>query len=51
MLLMAVLLLSYPWLSPALQRHVFLGVPLVLVYLFAVWGGFILLVATRSTEA
>lgn len=50
LLLLAVLLLSYPWLAPGLMRTFVLGVPLVLVYLFVVWVGLILLVATGSRE-
>ena len=41
------LLLSYPWLSPFLQGRFILGVPLLLVYLFGVWGFTILLVAIK----
>jgi len=50
MLLMGLLLLSYPWLAPGMQGHYVWGVPLVLIYFFAVWGGLTLLVASRSRE-
>lgn len=45
LLLGAFLLMSYPWLSPSLQSRYVLGVPLLLLYIFGVWGFTILLVA------
>lgn len=50
MLTVALLLLSYPWLAPTLQQRFVGGVPLLLLYLFAVWGGFILVVAAGRTR-
>lgn len=49
-LVLACLLLSYPWLSPALQQRFIGGVPAVVVYLFVVWGAIILLVAVRPGD-
>ncbi len=43
MLIMALVMLSYPWLAIFNQRLPLLGVPLVLLYVFGVWGGLIVL--------
>ena len=45
------LLMSYPWLAPALQARFVLGVPLVLVYFFAVWALAIALSACLRADA
>ncbi|HEY9857751.1 MAG TPA: hypothetical protein V6D05_18540 [Stenomitos sp.] len=50
MLLVGLLLLFYPWLAPGLQGRVVKGVPLLLLYFFAVWGWLIALVTIRSRE-
>ncbi|GEM_PF-5117261 len=42
MLLLALGLLSYPMLALFNHRTVIVGVPLILLYLFGVWGGLIL---------
>lgn len=47
LLLGVFLLMSYPWLSPALQSRYVLGMPLLLLYMFGVWGLTILLVALQ----
>lgn len=38
MALMALFLLSYPWLSLFNVRAMVLGIPLILLYLFGLWG-------------
>lgn len=42
MALMALFLLTYPWLSLFNVRAMVLGVPLILLYLFGLWGLLIL---------
>jgi hypothetical protein len=44
------LLLSYPWLSPLVQRRFVLGIPLFFVFEFGVWALLILVVALRTRE-
>lgn len=48
LLLGVFLLLSYPWLSPYLQRQFIHGMPLLILYLFGVWGVTILLAALQG---
>lgn len=36
------LLLSYPWLAPAVWPHLIAGVPVLIVYVFGVMGALIL---------
>jgi hypothetical protein len=43
-------LLSYPWLSPFVQRQFVLGIPLFFVFEFGVWALLILVVALRTRE-
>ncbi len=38
----ALFLLSYPWLAPFTQGRELLGIPLILWYVFGVWGVLIL---------
>lgn len=45
--LLAFFLLSYPWLSPFAQGRGLFGIPLILWYVFGVWGLLILLGALR----
>ena len=49
--MLALILLAYPWLAPGLQTRFVFGVPLVIVYLFAVWAFLIALVAAMRTDA
>jgi hypothetical protein len=48
---LAFMLLSYPWLAPALQGRFVLGAPLVMVYFFVVWALCIALVASMRADA
>lgn len=48
---LAFMLLSYPWLAPALQGRFVLGAPLVMVYFFVVWALCIALVAGMRADA
>ena len=48
---LAVFLMSYPWLAPSLQGHAVLGVPLLLVYFFGVWALCIVLAAYLRADA
>lgn len=47
---LAVCLMSYPWLAPGLQSRLVFGVPLVLIYFFAVWALCIALAACLRAE-
>lgn len=48
--LLALLLFSFPWLAPPLQRASLGGMPGVLLYVFLVWGGLIAASALLSTR-
>lgn len=48
---LAFMLLSYPWLAPAMQGRFVLGAPIVLIYFFAVWAVCIALVAAMRADA
>lgn len=47
---LAVLLMSYPWLAPGLQVRFAFGLPLVLWYCFAVWALVIALAASMRAD-
>lgn len=47
---LALLLLSYAWLTPALRSGFWLGIPRILLYLFGVWGLLIVLSAWMRTD-
>lgn len=48
---LTLLLMSYAWLAPGLQARTLFGWPLVLVYVFAVWGLAIALAAAMRPDA
>lgn len=47
----AFVLLSFPWVSPFAEGRHLLGIPLILWYLFGVWGALILIGALARPEA
>lgn len=47
---LAVLLMSYPWLAPGLQVRFAFGLPLVLLYIFAVWALSIAIAASMRAD-
>lgn len=44
---LALYLLSLPWIAPGLSGRTVLGIPSVLAYLFGIWAGLILLGALQ----
>jgi hypothetical protein len=47
---LSLFLLSYPWIAPFTQGRELLGIPLILWYVFGVWGGLIALCASWRPE-